>query len=172
MRGFISLNTPTLAAACTLYVAIILIAGLWPFNFHPANKVRRLIAPAGIRFFGQGIVYGPELLKTRDARARNNSMAVELLLRPQKGKGYMTILTLYDGDKATFIIGQRKEEALYTNTPFGCNCRVLERYREIGIDKILEEDKSKLVTILSDKKSTDIYVDGVLEKASRFSLVP
>ena len=46
-----------LGLICLAITAGILLAGLWPFNFSPENKVRWLKDQNGVQFYGQAIVF-------------------------------------------------------------------------------------------------------------------
>jgi hypothetical protein len=66
--------------------AAILVAGLWPLEFHPRNTVQWLQAENGIRFDGKGIVFSPVSLArlVASSASRQPSLTLELLLRPRR----------------------------------------------------------------------------------------
>jgi VanZ family protein len=147
---------------CLLITVGILIAGLWPFNFNPVNKVKWLKNADGIIFDYPGIVYSQEPLIIHEAYSHNAACSIELLIRPHLGKGYRSILTLYGRDQEQLIIGQLKKEFYIRVTYADANIFGHKRYREIGIDNVLDEGKTHLLSVISSDKITAIYVDGQL----------
>jgi hypothetical protein len=77
-------KSPVPGVVCLLITAAILIAGLWPFEFNPVNKVEWVQNGSGIRFYGQGIVFSPEPLLIQHIIARNAAITLEFLVRPNK----------------------------------------------------------------------------------------
>jgi hypothetical protein len=66
-------KSPLLGIICLLITVTLLVAGLWPFNFIPGNKVEWLQNGNGSRFYGQGIVFSQEPLVIQEAASRNAS---------------------------------------------------------------------------------------------------
>ena len=166
-------KSPVPGIVCLLITAGILVAGLWPFNFNPSNKVEWLRDGKGIRFYGQGMVVSKEPLVTRQTTSRSGSITMELLIRSLKEHNNMvaTILTLYMPHQEQFIFGQWKKE-LIIRIP-AAKAAGQRRYREIGLANVLKKDTTHLITVSSRKETTDIYVDGQLGKSfPNFSLVP
>lgn len=158
---------------CLFIIMVILIAGLWPFNFNPGNMVEWILNGSGIRFNGKGIVFSPEPLVIQDTTSNNDSIAIELLVRPHKVINNMvaSILTLYDGNREHFIIGQWKTHLIIRVPASAADNN--KRYREIGVENVLRRDEMHLITVTSNQETTDVYIDGNLEKSFRhFSLVP
>src|SRR5512146_193606 len=65
---------------------IILVAGLWPFRFHPPNGARWQRNEDGISFDGHGMVFSTEPLAsflTSPEREAAASFTIELLVRPR-----------------------------------------------------------------------------------------
>jgi VanZ family protein len=158
---------------CVMITATLLIAGLWPFNFIPANKVKWLQNGNGIQFYGQGIVYSQKPLTIQEAASRNTSITIELLVRPHREINNMvsSMITLYYDDLEQFIFGQWKKE-LIIHIP-AARADHNKHYREIGVENIFKKDTTHLITVTSGQKTTDIYIDGLLEKSFRhFSLIP
>ncbi len=161
-----------LGIICLLITVAILIAGLWPFNIHPLNKVEWLQDGKGIRFYGQGIVFSPEPLLIQHTISGNAAVTIEFLVRPNREitNGVPSILTLYDRNKEQFIIGQWKTQ-LIIRVP-AAKADSHKRYREIGLANVLKKDTSHLITVTSGKEATAVYVDGMLKKsAPHYSLI-
>ena len=162
-----------LGIICFLITLIILIAGLWPFNFNPINNVERVQNGSGIRFYGQGIAFTPNPLLIQHAISRNAAVTIEFLVRPQKESinTVASILTLYHDDRDQFIFGQWKKE-LIIRIP-AATSDLHKRYREIGVENVLAKDTTHLIAVTSSQQITDIYIDGNLLKSVRhFSLIP
>jgi VanZ family protein len=147
---------------CLLITIIILIAGLWPFNFIPTNNVVWLQNVNGLTFNHPGIVYSKEPLMIQDASQRNAACSIELLIRPQGGKGYRSILTLFGRNQEQLTIGQVKNKFYIRIPRVNANIDTRRRYREIGINNVLEEDKTRLISAISRNGDTAIYIDGTL----------
>ncbi len=82
-----------------------------------------------------------------------------------------SMLTLYDGQQEQFIFGQWKKE-LIIRVP-AAKADKHKRYREIGVENILNKDTTHLITVISNGEKTAIYIDGKPAKRSRlFSLIP
>ena len=164
---------PAVGTILLVVISCILIAGLWPFNFIPANKAEWIANRNGIRFFGHGIIHNPELLSIQRNASRSEAITIEIMVRPyqESNKGVTSILTLFDQQREHFILCQWKT-MLIIRVP-SVKPDNTKRYREIGIASALERDTSHLVTVTSRTNATVIYVDGKLRKsAPNFSLVP
>ena len=157
-------KTFTAGIICVMITATLLIAGLWPFNFSPDNKVEWLQNGNGIRFFGQGIVFSAEPIVIQKTAAINPSVTIELLVRPHREINNMvaSILTLYDGNIEQFIFGQWKKELIICIP--AARAEHHKHYREIGVENVLKRDTTHLITVTSSQETTDIYIDGTLEK--------
>jgi len=159
---------------CLIYTVVILIAGLWPFNFNPVNKAEWLKNERGIRFYlGQGIVFSPEPLTAREPASENTAVTIELLIRPDKepDDAVSSILTLCrNGQSDQFILGQWKSE-LIVRVPV-IKAKLQERYHEIAVGGALMKRMTRLITVSSGKNATDIYIDGMRKKQfSQYALI-
>lgn len=165
-------NIPLPGVMCLLITTIMLIAGLWPFNFKPANKVSWLQNENGIRFFGRGIVIGPELLKMPGTSSRANALTIELLIRPNKAgsANLASMLTLYDRDQEQFIFAQWKNNF---NIRIPSNKGDISRPRYMGIRNVFKDESPYLITVTSGKQRTVIYIDGhPVQAVSQYVLIP
>jgi hypothetical protein len=162
-----------LGITCLLITAAILIAGLWPFNVNPVNKVERLQNRNGIRFYGQGMVVSRQPLEIGTFDAGNGTITIELFVRPTRESNHTvtSILTLYGHDREQFIIGQWKTHLVARVLSLSTDNH--KRYREIGVSNVLIKDATHLIALVSEKEATDIYIDGKLnEHLPNFSLIP
>jgi hypothetical protein len=159
------LHRPALGVIFFLYSMTILIAGLWPLNFNPANKVEWIQNGNGIRFYGQGIAFCADPLVTQDIASKYASFTIELLLRPDKEfSNYVpSILTLLGNNLSDqFIVGQWKSE-LIIRVPVIKSERH-KRYHEIAVGDALLKRTTHLITVTSEKDTTHVYVDGKRDK--------
>jgi len=110
--------------ACLAIFAGLLIAGLWPFQFRPANNVHWIDGQAGLRFDRYGIAYGQAPLFTPGGLldfVKPFTIQLELLPRDEPSYYLPRILSLYDaGGRELFILGQWKS---------ALNLSILERQR-------------------------------------------
>jgi len=161
-----------LGIICVLYTMVILIAGLWPFNFKAVNKAEWVKNENGIDFNGRGIVYNPEPLKLPDTVLKNGSITIEILLRAhQESKTSIpSILTLMDNNRLLFIFCQWNK-ALLIRVPNNKTERI-NRYREIGVANAFSKESTHLITVISHIETTAVYIDGkLLRNVPHYSLV-
>jgi hypothetical protein len=162
-----------LGVICLFVIAVILIAGLWPFDFNPVNKVEWLQNGNGIRFYGQGTVVSRQPMNFGTGHSETASISIEILVLPheESTNTVASIVTLYDHERETFMVGQWLSELIIRVPAF--NAEQQKHYREIGIANALTKDVIHFIALISDKESTAIYIDGTLNKiVPRFSLLP
>jgi hypothetical protein len=145
-----------------------MVAGLWPFNFRPENKVKWLKDPNGIQFYGPAIIYSqlPTLHPTPNPLY---PFSIELILQPTADDlshiGHI-FSVLDDRGAEIFFIGQWRSHLL-----LGKGVHGKKNYREIGIRDVLKKGMKRMVTITSGADGTNIYIDGILIKSNpRFYL--
>ncbi|HYA13984.1 MAG TPA: VanZ family protein [Syntrophales bacterium] len=143
-----------------------LIIGLWPFNFRPANKVAWLGDRNGVKFYGYATITGSNAWNKEPASLfPDKAISLELWLHPlMETSGLPRILTLYDGKTPDIVlVGQwmshlavrsRKDDT-YTH-------KLGKSYKEIGITKALQKDRDVFITITSGKEGSTIYINGKL----------
>ena len=166
-------NRRLLGIICLIYTMVVLISGLWPFNFIPANEVEWIKSGDGIRFYGHGVVSSPEPLKMPGTSISNPSLTIEMLVQPNKesNKILESIFTLYDRDHEQFIFSQRKNnfniripaEKDDTSDPF----------RYAGKKDVFKEETPYLLTVTSGQEDTNIYIDGnLIQITAHYALIP
>jgi hypothetical protein len=153
-----------LGVICLAITGAILLAGLWPFNFRPENKVRWLKDRNGVEFYGQGIIF-----TQLPAPYSPHPCSVELWLQPttEESSHIGHIFSFVDErGSEIFFFGQWK-----THLILGKGIHGKKTYREIGMRDVLKKADKRFVTITSGADGTNIYVDGILMKSSpRFHL--
>ena len=159
-----------LAVICLLMLAIITViflAGLWPLNFNPKNKVVWLKERNGIHFYGHGIVYTPEALDTSTQNPiAEDSVSIELILQPHKQHtcSIARIVSFYNTGKVeNLIIGQWKSHLIVRSGDI--NSKNRRDFKEIGPGKILQKGKTVFITITLGGNGTSFYIDGKLAKS-------
>jgi VanZ family protein len=165
-------ENPLLGIICILLTTGIVIACLWPFNFHPANKVEWINDGNGITFQGQAIVFSSGPLAIPETSSKNESIAIELFVQPHMESRYnlASLLTVYDRDLDQIIIGQWRKELIIRARSEHLYSQ--KHYHEIGVENALQKNATHLITITSGRETTKIYVDGNLEKsAPHYSLI-
>jgi hypothetical protein len=163
-----SLRKNVLGLICLVITAVFYLAGLWPFNFSPENKVRWLQDQNGVQFYGQAIIYST-IPFFQSSTIPVKSFSIELWLQPitEESSHIGHIFSILDeqGSEA-FFVGQWRSHLL-----LGKGIHGKKTYREIGIRDVLKKGEKRFVTITSGVDGTNIYVDGILLKSSpRFHL--
>ena len=150
---------------CLTVIVVIMVAGLWPFNFWPENKVRWLKDQNGIQFFDQAIIYstipffqssGSSFLPPTPSTL--HPFSLEIWLQPEKESYDYTacILALHTNQGFTNLsMGEWKSHLILQN-------RIGERYQKIGLRDVFKKGVKRLFTITSGPEGTKIYIDGKL----------
>jgi glycopeptide antibiotics resistance protein len=162
-----------------LFLAVLLIiitAGLWPFNFIPKNKVKWLPDRNGVHFYGHGIIISSDPLRLApDPSSLEPSITIELHLRPLiETSNLPRILTLYDGKTPDiFFVGQwRSHLDIQSRTDNPAMRKKGKAYGETGLMNALLKNQDVLITVISGKNGTNIYMNGNFAAASpRHSLL-
>jgi hypothetical protein len=145
-----------------------LITGLWPFNFRPANKVAWLGDRNGINFYGQGMIVSSDFLnKEQISIFPDKSISLEILLRPlTETSSLPRILTLYDEKIPDIIlIGQwRSHLAIRSRTDDPATRKPDKPYQEIGLAYALLKNLDTFITITSGQEGTALYQNGRLAR--------
>jgi hypothetical protein len=168
-----NIKRPPPGVICALITVILLIAGLWPFDFHPGNKVRFLNNEKGIRFFGVGSVLSAKPFSFSDTIFRNNSVTMELLVRPDREftDGAPSLLTLFDQHARERLVIAQWNSVLILKIP-AQPAGPAKNMHEIGIERVFSPGQSRLVTVTSSNRGTTIYLDGYpIRNFPNFSLL-
>jgi hypothetical protein len=94
-----------------------LIVGLWPLDFHPANNVSWRHDINGINFYGQAMILSAPLWgEPQESPFKDKSITIEIWVHPAdepSDVGIGSILTLYDGQEPdVLLLGQWKSELI------------------------------------------------------------
>jgi hypothetical protein len=161
---------------CLLIIFTILIAGLWPFNFLPPNKVRWLPDRSGVKIYGQGIIFTPHPGWSQEKSLfPDRAITIELWLHPHQETSHLpSILTFYDGHNPDiFLLGQWKSHLVIRSRTLGNENRKPGKvYQEIGLRNGLRKNQDVFITVTSKKEGSAIYVNGRLaEDYPRYRLL-
>jgi VanZ family protein len=167
-----------LGLICLVITAVIFLAGLWPFNFFPENKVRWLKEQNGVEFYGQAIVFSQHPTRYSLHPSPNSLHAAPYTQYPFSLELYLQSTTeepshlghifsfLDEHGSETFFVAQWRSHLL-----LGKGIHGKKNYREIGIRDVLKKGDKRFVTITLGVDGTNIYVDGTLMKSNpRFHL--
>ncbi|MFH2045198.1 MAG: VanZ family protein [Pseudomonadota bacterium] len=171
-----NIDTVLLKIICLAVVLAIILAGLWPFNFFPENKVKWLQNNNGVSFSGQGLILSHGCLqKANESLFSDRAISVELWVKPLNEPGNLpSIFNLYDGKLPGVItVGQWRSHLIVrcrTNDP--ALFKRSEPYRERGLNNALLKNRDVFITIVSDKKESAVYINGMQAKSySGFSML-
>jgi hypothetical protein len=157
-----------LNAFCAAVLLIILIAGFWPGDFFPANKVTWLEERDGVRFYGQSMIISAySSQKQQSSTFASKSISLELWLRPALETGNApSILTIYDGKSPDLLaIKQwRSHLIIWSRAEDPASRKRGKPYSEVGFLKALPKDQDIFITITSGAEGTAFYLNGQLTK--------
>ena len=154
-------NGKLLPLLCLAISLGILLAGLWPFQFRPANNVHWIDGQPGLRFDRYGIVYSRDPLFTPGGAIDfGKPFTIRLELRPhEEPPGFLSrILSAYDaGGRELFILGQWKSELILRILGGERSFHLV--YPEIGVGNFRKGEKRSVV-IRSDIEGVTVHVAG------------
>ncbi|MBP7736590.1 MAG: VanZ family protein [Spirochaetes bacterium] len=160
---------PLLILINIIILLIILFAGFWPFEFKPANNVRRLNDNKGIILIRNNQILEADILSYSSLLSNldNNTLIIEIRIKPYSAtKNWLSnILCFYDDkDPEIFMMAKWKSELILrrrVQRPSGEYA-----YHEVGVTDAFITDKTALITVSMDASGTTVYIDG--KKASLF----
>jgi Concanavalin A-like lectin/glucanases superfamily/VanZ like family len=159
-----SLAAKTLFTLRLLVLAVILVAGLWPFHV-PRNEVNWLEHQNGLNFGRHGVAISVNAFRdTHSADDVGNSL--EIWLTPEQNVGEGSILA-FDSSldpRAPFRIRQYDTSIAVQRHLVDERGNVTRPW--LKVDHVLSAGKRVLVSITSDRTHTRIYVDGTLAGTS------
>jgi hypothetical protein len=139
-------------------LAGILVAGLWPFNPHPRNKVTWLSGENGIEFRVDGAIFSEKPLATPSSS--EEQVSLDLWLQPA-----------IDDTAPIFSFDKRHPAEQFRVLQYG-NTLLLQQKKdeaEVGVLEIehsLKLNQSTFFTITADGHQTSAYVNGSLVTTS------
>lgn len=141
----------------------ILVAGLWPFNFVPKNRIRWLPGGAGLRFERYGQVYSSVPISSPKRPDGAAEATIELVFKPSESyNNASTVFSLVDQDEVTFAIGQSVTD-LFLQGSFTQD--VGKPVVKLWIDYVCGHAQELFVTVTLDTRDVDVYLDGQLARS-------
>jgi VanZ family protein len=140
----------------------IIVAGLWPFNFHPRNEARWIRAGNGLHFDAYGQAYSTAGWSLNESRGSGNlPFTVELWLRPAE--------TNHPQLSAIFSIHGASDDPDLSIAQSGPNLVVLgyfrdrnsgQEFRQLWFYDVFRRLQPIFVTVTSGQKGTILYRDA------------
>jgi hypothetical protein len=162
IRQCIDRSQRSSSAICIVILLAFIVAGFWPFNFFPKNKVEWLPDRDGIRFYGQGMIIGSDLNRQGPASLfHTKSITLELRLRPLlETNNAPNILTLYDGKTPDiFAVKQWRDHLVIRSRTDDPAARKRGKpYQEMGLHHALLKDQDAFITITSGAEGSALYL--------------
>jgi hypothetical protein len=138
----------------------IFIAGLWPFDFVPKNRIRWLPRAEGLQFDGYGQVYSSVPMFPSSGSDEAAKATVELVLTPEKPYNTAsTVFSLINQDEVSFAIGQSLTD-LFLQGSF--TQRGGNSVAKLWLDQVCGRAQELFVTVTLDSRHIDVYLDGRL----------
>jgi VanZ family protein len=158
-------STWPLRLLCVLILAVILAAGLWPFH-QPPNDVAWAAGHNGMRFGGQGLIFALGPHQPAES-AGAGSCALEIWLQPEGARQRGTIIAFYNpADPMDFSLFQ-EGSGLGLRLHNQKNLEGPHFYNRVNV---FHPGRPVFITITSNAKTANVYVDGVLAKTLDFPL--
>lgn len=150
-----------LATTLLTILAIIFLAGLWPFNFFPANNVAWLKGRNGLNCGRNPIVLSRSPLNFEDPRW--SSISLEIWLQPTGSWGVNTFLSIYTPENPKqFRFMYNQHEFLVRRN--GRDTKRQWNDTGIGMGNAVFSNTPLFVTITAGPKASSIYFNGKLAR--------
>jgi VanZ like family/Concanavalin A-like lectin/glucanases superfamily len=164
-----------LQLACLTMWCGLLVAGLWPFNFFPENRVQWLKSRNGIHFDEPGQIYSAVPGTKKEGSADtfgNGSFSIEIWLQPENVSNTLrTIFFAYDPQRRKdFRIDQSITDLVVRGRFLDSNEKVSST--ALYVDDCFQKSVERFITITSGAQGTVIYVEGVRGKSVPYRLDP
>jgi len=141
----------------------IFVAGLWPFNFVPTNRIRWLPGGAGLRFEGYGQVYSSVPMFSPRGPDGAAEATIELVFTPSKSyDNASTVFALVNQNEVSFAIGQSLTD-LFLQGSF--TQRGGKPVVKLWVDDVCGHAQELFVTVTLDTRYVDVYLDGQLVRS-------
>lgn len=141
----------------------IFVAGLWPFNFVPKNRIRWLPGGEGLRFDGYGQVFSSVPMFPPRGPHGAAEATIELVFTPSKSyNDASTVFALVNQNEVSFAIGQSLTDLFLQGffTQGGGKPVV-----KLWIDDVCAHAQELFVTVTLDNHHVDVYLDGQLARS-------
>jgi VanZ family protein len=148
-----------------LILAVLLFAGLQPFNFYPKNQVSWLKNSPGVLFHRYGEVVGESPLASQPSSSpEERGITLELWVSSFNEDPYVKdLLSVYvSRDREPFAI-EAWEKKLVVGGIFR-DAQGHRKFRHIGIENVFATGARRFVTLTAGPDGTKIYLEGVLQQ--------
>jgi VanZ family protein len=155
------LSLRSLLIAFSIFLAAMIFAGLYPFNFFQSNLVQWLSNEPGLYFDGAGIAFTEKATTI----SLNKAVSIELLLkerRESRNSGPREIFSFYDGAVSPSLLVGRWGGRIFTYSRFEKNQND-KWYRIFRTQRRFPRGQDHLVTVIFNEVEKAIYIDGRLE---------
>jgi hypothetical protein len=160
-RYHLNIPAQTRKAIRLLTVAIwigIFIAGLWPFNFIPKNRVSWFPTGQGMQFDGYGQVYSVD---PQDLYAR--AATIELIFTPADTyHDASTVLSLLKNREVVFAVGQSVNDLYLQGSLIHST---VDPTKKFYIGDACERANELFVTVTLGAHTIDVYLNGQLVRS-------
>jgi VanZ family protein len=152
----------------TLYIILILIVGLWPFNFWSRNNVEKSPERTGIilnkgditdKYNPRGIVFSKESIILADS----GKLVLEIWLKCRQVTQHQlsSIVSFYRNDESVLILEQWRTTFII-RVPDKSSGE--KKFRHIGIREALPQDSLRHFTISFVDDGVRLYINGKLAR--------
>lgn len=161
-----ALNPSYLRPALILLLAILLFAGLYPFNFFPTNQVS-WVHRRGLGFRGYGEVRGQwnsPPVSSADSTGDSAGITIELWVTCwQDGPKISDLVSVYQSpDREPFAIEQSSADLVVAGVVRNLQGQRISRH--LTIDDSLHTGNRRFITIASHRSGTVLYLEGEPQK--------
>lgn len=141
----------------------IFVAGLWPFNFVPKNRIRWLPGGAGLRFEGYGQVYSSVPMFSPRGPDGAAEATIELVFTPSRSyNNASTVFALVNQNEVSFAIGQSLTDLFLQDSFTQAGGKPVVN---LWIDDVCGHAQELFVTVTLDTRHVDVYLDGQLARS-------
>jgi VanZ family protein len=158
------------AAAWILYATTaavvlgVLVAGLWPLRFYPANNVNWIVERDGIHFGAHGSVVSVGQFRVSDDEAAG-LCSLELWLAPDFGSASSSILTFSTPANPVQLRLIQSLDDLFVNKE-RADRQWRREEKHIAMVSLFQKDRSVFIDISGDSGGTTVFIDGSLRRRS------
>lgn len=135
-------------------IVVVLLAGLWPFDFFPSNKARLSKNGEGIDFYGRGIAY----LYRADEALGAGPASLDIFIEPGKEpSNYIAyIFTSYYNEKEVFSLSQWRTNLILRSRPASGQVPL----KEVFISDVLLKNTPVFLRISAGEGAITVKVNG------------
>ncbi len=155
-------NSRFLPFFCMAICILLLLAGLWPFDFFPENNVRWLPDQEVLRFGRYGIAYSPKPIEfPGPALDFRRPIQFTFKIRPGEEPGNLIsrILSVCDEkSRELFFVGQWKNHLIIRLTSGDDPSSASSR--ETGVDNLFRKNRPVDLAVCLDESGVSLLADG------------